>query len=172
LLVREGERFVLGRDPRLPPLHPRMPVSYVTLATAEAYAAWYAVETGRPWRLPSEVEWERMARGADRRAWPWGNGYDPGIACLRDAFTGPPVPASVDDYPDDVSVYGVRGLGGNAMGWTSTPMGSSDEVLVSRVRKGGAWNVPSRIARIAYRTWHNVAERLGYLGFRLVCDWR
>jgi formylglycine-generating enzyme required for sulfatase activity len=39
------------------------PVVYVSCHDAVAYARWLADRSGQPWRLPSEAEWEKAARG-------------------------------------------------------------------------------------------------------------
>ncbi|MCH9011546.1 MAG: SUMF1/EgtB/PvdO family nonheme iron enzyme [Proteobacteria bacterium] len=52
------------------------PVVLVSHADARAYAAWLTEATGRTWRLPSEREWEKAARGADGRRFPWGDAFD------------------------------------------------------------------------------------------------
>ena len=54
------------------------PVVRITHEAAVAYAEWLAKETGRPYRLPTEQEWEKAARGTDGRLYPWGNDFDPG----------------------------------------------------------------------------------------------
>ncbi len=53
-----------------------MPVTCISWADAIAYAAWLARLTGQTWRLPTEAEWEKAARGTDGRIYPWGNQWD------------------------------------------------------------------------------------------------
>ena len=56
------------------------------------------------------MEWEKAARGADRRHWPWGDFGDPTWACVHGARDGRPMPSLTDDFATDVSPYGVRGM--------------------------------------------------------------
>ena len=58
---------------------PNQPVVGVNWYEAMAYAAWLASVTGKPYRLPTEAEWEWAARRNMRR-YPWGNDWDPDAA--------------------------------------------------------------------------------------------
>jgi formylglycine-generating enzyme required for sulfatase activity len=53
------------------------PVVWVGYDDAVAYCDWLTKETKRRYRLPTEAEWEKAARGTDRRIYPWGNEWDP-----------------------------------------------------------------------------------------------
>ncbi|MCB9674860.1 MAG: SUMF1/EgtB/PvdO family nonheme iron enzyme [Alphaproteobacteria bacterium] len=91
------------------------PILWIGIDSAKAYADWYAAKTGLPWRLPGVLEWEKAARGADGRPYPWGLRREDTFSRL----VGSPVrgPARISEVPLDVSPYGVRGLGGNAQDW-------------------------------------------------------
>jgi formylglycine-generating enzyme required for sulfatase activity len=53
------------------------PVVRISHEDAVAYTGWLRTETGVPYRLPTEAEWEKAARGTDGRMYPWGDDFDP-----------------------------------------------------------------------------------------------
>ncbi|NJM07410.1 formylglycine-generating enzyme family protein, partial [Candidatus Gracilibacteria bacterium] len=54
------------------------PVVGVSWFEAVAYCRWLSTQIGHAFRLPSEAEWEKAARGPDGRIWPWGNQWQDG----------------------------------------------------------------------------------------------
>jgi serine/threonine-protein kinase len=54
----------------------RLPVFGVSFEDALAYARWRSERDGLPFDLPTEAEWEKAAKGADGRYYPWGNHFD------------------------------------------------------------------------------------------------
>ena len=82
---------------------PNDPVVNVTIADAREFAKW----AGK--RLPTDVEWEKAARGIDGRAFPWGSEME-----ISRANTGTKELRPVDSYPSGASPYGAVNMVGNA----------------------------------------------------------
>jgi serine/threonine-protein kinase len=172
-------RFAL-RDPGA---EGALPVVLVDWSDAMAYAAFLARTTGQPWRLPSELEWEKAARGVDGRFMPWGDHVEPTWACGAGSHPDRKQVLSVHAYPTDMSPYGVRGMAGNVRDWCierwqldgptledgilriePASAGDGDE----RAMRGGAWTTAGDTARLAVRFSDKPGTRHGVLGFRLV----
>lgn len=91
------------------------PVVYVTWEDALAYVDWLRERTGQPYRLPTEAEWEKAARGQDGRQWPWGNDWDPAKANCKPGGPGRTTP--VGQYsPGGDSAYDCADTAGNVWG--------------------------------------------------------
>ena len=90
-------------------LHPVVEVSWVG---ARDYCAW------RNQRLPTEVEWEKAARGTDARRYPWGN-VSPDNSRARYA-SGWNATLPVGSAPQGASPYGVHDMAGNVWQWVSS----------------------------------------------------
>lgn len=73
-IVREPRYFLITWLYQLQRLD--APAVCISWADATAYAAWLARTTGQAWRLPTEAQWEKAARGTDGRRYPWGNQWD------------------------------------------------------------------------------------------------
>ncbi|TNE89140.1 MAG: protein kinase [Deltaproteobacteria bacterium] len=143
------------------------PVSGVSFHAARAYAEWLAADTGQDWRLPTEDEWEKAARGVDGRFHPWGDHFDPGFCAVRDSFDGAPTPVDIDHFALDQSPYGVRGMAGNVAEWCdSTYRGTGDEA--PRVIRGGHFDGAGELARCASRSFDMPDRCQMHVGFRLV----
>ena len=159
-----------------------LPVVFVDWHAAMAYAAYMARRTGLPWRLPSEPEWEKAARGVDGRFMPWGDHVEPTWACVSGSHRERKQIMPVDDYPTDVSPYGVRGMAGNVRDWCADrwslegPRVSGGVVQIEaalkddesfRPLRGGAWISAGDLSRISVRYAEQPSWRHGVLGFRL-----
>jgi formylglycine-generating enzyme required for sulfatase activity len=116
-LFRKG-----GKPPKGEEDHP---VVYVSWHDAVAYCNWLSEVTGRPYRLPSEAEWEKGARGSDGRIWPWGNQWDAERCNSEEG--GPEDTTPVGAYPEGASPYGLLDMAGNVWEWTRSLWGEGGE---------------------------------------------
>jgi formylglycine-generating enzyme required for sulfatase activity len=172
-----------GRIPRGKEDHP---VRGVTWYNARAYCQWLSNVTGKMYRLPSEAEWEKAARGTDGRIYPWGNRWDP-RRCNSDE-RGIHDTTPVGAYPEGASPYGVLDMAGNVWEWTCSLWGKAWEVPafgypyepadgredldvpaeVFRVLRGGSgWAGPTW-ARCAARAGNDAYLRYASFGLRVV----
>jgi eukaryotic-like serine/threonine-protein kinase len=180
--LKDG-RYVLGVDAQGHRWSPTMPVVLVNWHMATAYAAHVATQTGLPWRLPLELEWEKAGRGVDGRIYPWGDVCDAAFARIRSELPGRQGPAPIDRYPIDTSVYGVRGMAGNVSDWMADtsphhyaralgqrvdPTSPAASAPGRRRLKGGSWAHTGFMSRLDRPGAGIVAMRTEFQGIRLV----
>lgn len=131
------------------------PVVLVSAHDAEAYCRWRHPAG----RLPSEVEWEKAARGTDGRTFPWGDPWDPDR--LNSAARGRRGTTPVGRYVAGASPFGILDAVGNVFQWTSTLLSSGLRVL-----KGCAWDDDAGLCRPAARHGRPASSRHILIGFR------
>ncbi|MCB9669283.1 MAG: SUMF1/EgtB/PvdO family nonheme iron enzyme [Alphaproteobacteria bacterium] len=135
---------------------PNLPQTVVTHTQATVFAAFH----GR--RLPSELEWQHAARGADRRLYPWGNHMDPSWCQMRFS-PGDLLP--VGARSEDRSPYGVEDCAGNAMDWTRDLEGQRP------VAVGGNSSSGPRSCYVSNRSIMRASYRMLSHTFRIARSW-
>ena len=155
-------------------LEPTEPVTGVTWRQAKELVAWLNRS------LPSEVQWERAARGTDfGERFPWGaSKARPGGNVWQTGPTDPfPELAPVGSFP--ATPLGLYDLGGNAWEWCEDRYRRSLEEVPrdgsawrgegwGRVLRGGSWRRGVELARVSARTWHDEGYAADDVGFRSV----
>ena len=160
----ERTRRHAWRDGRPPPGREDHPVVLVSHGDAQAFAAWLSAETGRLWRLPTVLEWEKAARGGDGRRFPWGDGWDP--ARLNSHDRGPFDTLPVGSFPEGASPYGLLDPAGQVFEWTASPRGTGRFLV-----KGGSWDDSGcGVCRPAAQHSRPQALKHILIGFRLIVE--
>jgi serine/threonine protein kinase/formylglycine-generating enzyme required for sulfatase activity len=146
------------------------PVFGVDVRCAEAYASWKSRRTGRRYRLPTEGEWEKAARGTDGRLYPWGNHFDASFCCMRGSNRGPPRPRPRGMFKSDESPFGVRDMAGGVAEWVTPAPTAIRERARESVSRGGAWCDWRTDCLLPARRPYVTGERSARVGFRLARD--
>ncbi len=164
------------------------PVVGVSWHHARAYCEWLSAATGRRYRLPSEAEWEKAARGTGGRTYPWGDDCTDGCSNAGGGDTTP-----VDAHPTGASPYGCLDMLGNVQEWTTTLWGSerqesafpypyrvddgredvdADQRLarVYRIHRGGSFRDEVTGLRSSARGISSPESALLWRGFRVVVE--
>lgn len=161
------------------------PVVNVSWKDAVAYCEWLSEKTGKTYRLPSEAEWEKAARGTDGRVYPWGNDWDASRCNTFESQINGTSPVGQFSPLGD-SPYGCADMIGNVWEWTLSlwgpdldapkyrypydPADGREDLSAPgrRVVRGGSWRNGRDLARCAAR--HRVEPDLFHynLGFRPV----
>jgi formylglycine-generating enzyme required for sulfatase activity len=175
-----------------------LPASCLSWQDARAYVQWLAKKTGKPYRLPSEAEWEYAARAGTATLWPWGdlgsdgcdfaNTYD--LTGAEQYALGWEAVRCRDGYAEAAPVaalrpnaFGLYDLIGNVAEWVDDCFTDS---YVGRPRdgrswfwnggcrrhviRGGSWASPASEARSASRAPADATLRTQTIGMRVALD--
>jgi sulfatase modifying factor 1 len=159
--------------------HPGQPVAGVSWHDAMLFCEWLRAQTGRRYRLPTEAEWERAARGGlEQKRFPWGDDAAQSLPDYAKRWQHGPEPVS--RYAPNG--FGLFDIGDNVHEWCSdwydpeyyavsperNPRGpASGQRKASR---GGSWRHHVKVARCSARSSIPPEFQYADYGFRVACD--
>jgi len=182
----EYERFVHSIKCEPPPFwndadlnHPRQPVTGVSWLDADRYCHWLRSQTNRGYRLPTEAEWERAARGDfEQKDFSWGNEPPQSFPGYSSRWQNGPEPVA-QHAPNTFGLYNICD---NVHEWCSdwydatyyatsperNPRGPDQGQRKSS--RGGSWRHHVKVARCSARSSIPPEFHYADYGFRVACD--
>jgi formylglycine-generating enzyme required for sulfatase activity len=165
---------------------PVMNVSWEDIT--KQYLPWLSRKTGKTYRLPSESEWEYVARAGTRTPFWWGASITPSQANYDGNYVYGPGGRKGKYRKQSLPVgsfrpnpWGLYDVHGNVFEWTEDCWNESNTGnpgngsarnsgdCARRVLRGGSWSGGPRHLRSAYRIWNYLVYRsVDYIGFRVV----
>jgi formylglycine-generating enzyme len=159
--------------------HPQQPVVAVSWYDAVAYCEWLSAMTSSHYRLPTEAEWERAARGgAESMPFPWGDDPPDSRPAYQSRWKTGPEPVG----QSQPNAYGLFEMCENVHEWCSDWF-EADYYAVSPDRnpqgpkagqrkssRGGSWRHQIKISRCSARSSIPPEFQYADYGFRVVCD--
>jgi formylglycine-generating enzyme required for sulfatase activity/class 3 adenylate cyclase len=155
------------------------PVANVSWSDAKQYVAWLAETTRKPYRLPSEAEWEYAARGGTQTRYWWGDQFQSGMVNCKNCSDIPAVDQPVKVGSLKPNPFGLFDMGGAVDQWVEdcwhrnyqgAPADGSAWVesgCSSHVIRSGSWRKDSNYARTANRGSYDTNVRYPTHGFRV-----
>jgi len=158
---------------------PQQPVAGVSWFEAVRYCEWLRLSTGLSYRLPTEAEWERAARGGvENQCYPWGDTPPQSLPDYEKRWKKGPEP--VAQYTPNA--FGVYDICENVHEWCSdwyeagyyavsperNPAGP--EQGARRASRGGSWRHHIKASRCAARSSIPPEFHYADYGFRVACD--
>ncbi|OCK54323.1 SUMF1/EgtB/PvdO family nonheme iron enzyme [Bradyrhizobium sp. LMTR 3] len=155
------------------------PVTNVSWSDAKQYVAWLAETTGKPYRLPSEAEWEYAARGGTQTRYWWGDQFQPGMVNCRNCSDIPAADQPVKVGSLKQNPFGLFDMGGGVDQWVEdcwhknyqgAPGDGSawvENACSSHVMRSGSWRKDSGYARASNRGSYDTNVRYPTHGFRV-----
>jgi len=159
--------------------HPEQPVVSVSWFDAVKYCEWLSGISGRKYRLPTEAEWERAARGRlDGKLFPWGDDPPESLPNYAERWKTGPEPVRRSS-PNSFGLYDICA---NVHEWCSdwyqadyyansaerNPQGP--DTGQRRASRGGSWRHHIKVTRCAARSSIPPEFRYADYGFRVACD--
>jgi len=159
--------------------HPAQPVVAISWFAAEAYCEWLKSYTEKVFRLPTEAEWERAARGgAEGKLFPWGDAPPQSLPEYENRWESGPEP--VGRYAPNA--FGLYDICENVHEWcrdwyqagyyASSPERNprGPESGTRRASRGGSWRHHTKVSRCAARSSIPPDFQYADYGFRVACD--
>ncbi|NIM12582.1 MAG: SUMF1/EgtB/PvdO family nonheme iron enzyme [Candidatus Aminicenantes bacterium] len=171
----------------------KRPVINVSWDDAVAYCKWLSDKKGLKFKLPTEAQWEKAARGTASLKYPWGNhepnyrgkwyaNYAAHNSWEKRGEDGFEYTAPVGSYPQGASPYGLLDMAGNVMEWCRDWYGydyyskspernpTGPESGTFRVVRDGGWYGYAVVLQCTGRTGGRPSGHGDLLGFRLCQD--
>jgi formylglycine-generating enzyme required for sulfatase activity len=108
-----------GPLPRMAVASDGIPLHNASWDDARQYAGWLSRRTGKPYRLPSEAEWEYAARGGTATRYWWGQELGKGMADCVACGSAPDARAPLPADGFRPNPFGLRGMLGGVAQWTA-----------------------------------------------------